>query len=276
MTQAVAGPQLGRNLHMLLDGKIAVIYGAAGGIGAPVARTFARAGARVVLAGHTMEPLAALADEINAAGGKTEAALVDALDADAVGRHLDGVVERLGKVDVSFNLVGISHRHGRRLDELSVSDFAGPIREYAMTHFVTATAAARHMSKQKSGVILMLAAEPGRLAVPLVGPFGAALGMMEGFARTLAAEVGPSGVRVVWILSTGSPDAPGVQGALRRHAEASGMTVEALEAENARNTVLKRLTLTQDVADVATFLASDRAKSITATPINASCGLVSV
>jgi NAD(P)-dependent dehydrogenase (short-subunit alcohol dehydrogenase family) len=259
---------------MLLDGKIAVIYGAAGGIGSAVARRFAAAGAGVVLAGRTMEPLAALAEEIHGAGGKAEAARLDALDPVAVARHTDGVVERLGSVDVSFNLVGIPHRHGRRLDELTANDFAEPIRQYAMTHFLTATAAARHMSKQGSGVILMLTTQPARLAVPHSGPFGAALGMIEAFARNLAAEVGPSGVRVACILSTGSPDVPDVQDAIRRHAEASGKTADELQAEYAQQAVLKRMTLTQDVADVATFLASDRAKTITATAINASCGLI--
>ncbi len=259
---------------MLLDGKIAVIYGAAGGIGSAVARTFAGAGATVVLAGRTMEPLAALAKEIHAAGGTAEAGRLDALDADAVARHLDGVVERLGRVDVSFNLVGIPHRHGRRLDEMAVNDFAGPIREYAVTHFLTATAAARHMSKQRSGVILMLTTQPARLAVPHSGPFGAALAMIEGFARNLAAEVGPSGVRVVCILSTGSPDVPDVRDAIRRHAEALGKTAEDLQAEYDQQAILKRMTMTRDVADVAMFLASDRAKTITATAINASCGLI--
>ncbi len=259
---------------MMLNGKIAVIYGAAGGIGSAVARTFARAGARVVLAGRTMEPLAALAEEIHAAGGKAETGRLDALDPEAVARHVDDVVERLGRLDVSFNLVGIPHRHGRRLDELTVNDFAEPIREYAVTHFLTATAAARHMSKQGSGVILMLTTQPARLAVPHSGPFGAALGMIEAFARNLAAEVGPSGVRVACILSTGSPDVPDVRDAIRRHAEALGKTAEELQAEYDQQAILKRMTLTHDVADVATFLASDRAKTITATAINASCGLI--
>ena len=259
---------------MLLNGKIAVIYGAAGGIGSAVARAFAGAGANVVLAGHTVEPLAALAEEIHAAGGKAETAHLDALDPVAVARHADGVVERLGRIDVSFNLIGIPHRQGRRFVDLTVGDFADPIRGYAMTHFLTATAAARHMIEQRSGVILMLTTQPARLAVPHSGPFGAALGMIVAFARNLAAEVGPSGVRVACILSTGSPDVPDVRDAIRRHAEASGKTADALEAEYAQQAVLKRMTLTRDVADVATFLASDRASAITATTVNASCGLI--
>jgi len=259
---------------MLLDGKVAVIYGAAGGIGSAVARAFGGAGASVVLAGRTKEPLTKLAEELHATGGKAEAAQLDALDSAAVTRHLDDVVARHGRLDVSFNLVGIPHRHGRRLDEMTLSEFADPIRQYAVTHFLTATAAARHMTKQGSGVILMLTTQPARLAVPHSGPFGAALAMMEAFARNLAAEVGPNGVRVICILSTGSPDVPDVRDAMRRHAEAEGKTLEALEAEYAQQAILKRMTMTRDVADVATFLGSDRARTITATAINASCGLI--
>lgn len=259
---------------MLLDGKVAVIYGAAGGIGSAVARTFAGHGAQVVLTGRTKDSLTKLAEELQAAGGKAEVAQLDALDSAAVAHHLDDVAQRHGRIDVSFNLVGIPHRQGRRLDEMTPSEFAEPVRQYAVTHFLTATAASRYMSKQGSGVILMLTTQPARLAVPHSGPFGAALAMVEAFARNLAAEVGPSGVRVACILSTGSPDVPDVRDAIRRHAEAMGKTAEALEAEYAQQALLKRMTMTRDVADVALFLASDRARSITATAINASCGLI--
>src|SRR5262245_41902292 len=175
--------------HMLLEGKIAVIYGASGGIGSVVARAFASAGATVVLAGRTMEPLVALADAIHAAGGKAEPTPADALDSSAVARHVDSVVDRFGRIDVSFNLVGISHRQGRPLVDIPVGEFANPIREYATTQFLTATAAARKMVPQGSGVILMLSTQPARLATPLSGPFGAAMAMVEAFSRNLAAEV---------------------------------------------------------------------------------------
>jgi len=259
---------------MLLEGKIAVIYGASGGIGSVVARAFASAGATVVLAGRTMEPLVALADAIHAAGGKAEPTPADALDSSAVARHVDAVVDRFGRIDVSFNLVGIAHRQGRPLVDIPVGEFADPIREYATTQFLTATAAARTMVPQGSGVILMLTTQPARLAIPLSGPFGAAMAMVEAFSRNLAAEVGPSGVRVACLLSTGSLDTPGVQGAIRRHAAASGISVAEFEADFAQHAVLKRSTLSRDVADVATFLASDRASSITATAVNISCGLI--
>jgi NAD(P)-dependent dehydrogenase (short-subunit alcohol dehydrogenase family) len=88
---------------MLLENKTAVIYAGGGAIGGAVARAFAREGARLFLTGRDRGKVDGVAKEIVAAGGVAETAQVDALDANAVDEHLDGVVERAGAVDVSFN-----------------------------------------------------------------------------------------------------------------------------------------------------------------------------
>src|SRR5262245_18633283 len=92
---------------MLLKNKIAVIYGAGGGIGGAVARAFARDGAKVFLTGLHRPPVEAVATDIVSAGGSAEAAEVDALDEKAVDDHLQSVLGREGRVDISFNAVGI-------------------------------------------------------------------------------------------------------------------------------------------------------------------------
>src|SRR6266536_1470863 len=92
-------------IDMLLENKNAMIYGAGGGIGGGVARTFAREGAQVFLAGRTVEKLEAVAADIAAAGGSAEVAVVDALDEQAVDECVRGVASRAGSVDVSFNLI---------------------------------------------------------------------------------------------------------------------------------------------------------------------------
>ncbi len=90
---------------MLLENKVAVIYGAGGSIGGAVARTFAREGARVFLAGRTEEKLDKVADEIRSHGGVVDTAIVDALDEQAVDEYVDAVVEQAGYIDISFNLI---------------------------------------------------------------------------------------------------------------------------------------------------------------------------
>src|SRR5438552_19215181 len=99
------GPTDGRRTTMLLEGKTAVIYGGGGSIGGAVARAFGREGASVFLAGRTLARLEAVANEIRRAGGVTETAQVDALDQRAVDEHADAVVARVGRIDVSFNLI---------------------------------------------------------------------------------------------------------------------------------------------------------------------------
>src|SRR5207245_5880769 len=89
----------------LLDGKIAVVYGAAGGVGASVAKAFSREGARVFLAGRTENLLNPITQEISSNGGIAEVSKVDALSPEAVETHLHKVVTKAGKLDISFNLI---------------------------------------------------------------------------------------------------------------------------------------------------------------------------
>src|SRR5262245_24535322 len=92
---------------MLLKDKVAVIYGAGGAIGSAVARAFAREGAKLFLTGLHLAPVEVVAKEVNSAGGSAEAAEVDALDERAVDKHLQSVIDKAGRVDISFNAVGI-------------------------------------------------------------------------------------------------------------------------------------------------------------------------
>jgi 3-oxoacyl-[acyl-carrier protein] reductase len=87
---------------MLLDGKVAVVYGGAGAMGSAVAQAFAREGARVFLAGRTQSRLEEVAAAIRSAGGASETAEVDAMDQAAIDVHAEQVVEAAGRIDISF------------------------------------------------------------------------------------------------------------------------------------------------------------------------------
>src|SRR5687768_10003285 len=112
---------------MLLQDKNAVIYGGGGAIGGAVARTFAREGAKVFLAGRTLAKLEKVAQDISAAGGKAEVAELDALDEKAIGQHADAVAAKAGGIDIALNAVGIVHVQGTPFAELSFQDYAHPI-----------------------------------------------------------------------------------------------------------------------------------------------------
>src|SRR5262245_50163082 len=92
---------------MMLKDKVAVVYGAGGGIGGAVARAFAREGAKLFLTGLHLPPVKVVAKEIHSAGGSADAAEVDALDEQAVDKHLQSVIDRAGRLDISFNAFGM-------------------------------------------------------------------------------------------------------------------------------------------------------------------------
>jgi NAD(P)-dependent dehydrogenase (short-subunit alcohol dehydrogenase family) len=250
---------------MLLRDKTAIIYGAGGAIGSAVARAFGAEGARVYLSGRRLGPVQAVAREIAAAGGSAEAAQVDALDEEAVDRHTDQVAEQAGGIDVCLNAIGVHAVQGTPLTDLPLSDFAFPITTWPSTQFLTARAAARHMVTKRKGVILTISASPARLALDGAGGFGVACAAIEGLTRTLAAELGPHGVRVV---------------CLRPHRIAdSGLNADPRiqEAEVRRwledMTLLKRLPMLAEVANTAVFLASDHAGAITGAVANLTGGM---
>jgi NAD(P)-dependent dehydrogenase (short-subunit alcohol dehydrogenase family) len=260
---------------MLLQSKTAVIYGAGGAIGGAVARAFAREGAGLFLTGRDVAKVDAVARDIVAAGGVAETAQVDALDAKAVAEHLDAVVERAGGVDISFNAIGPGPApHRTALTDLAADDFARPIAFYTSANFITATAAARHMSGQGSGVIVTLTAVPGRLPANLIGGAAPAWAAVEAFTRSLALEVGPAGIRVVCLRSHAIPETPMIEENFATAASAAGVTPDQFQAILEQGTLLKRLPTLAEVADTAAFLASDRAGAMTATVANVSAGSI--
>jgi NAD(P)-dependent dehydrogenase (short-subunit alcohol dehydrogenase family) len=256
----------------LLAGKTAVIYGAAGAIGGSVSRAFAREGARLFLAGRTLTTLQALAEEVSEAGARATPAVVNALDRDSVEKHLDEVVRVAGGLDISFNLIGLGGEQGSNLTTMSFDAFEVPITNAMRAHFLTATAAARHMEKRGAGVILALTAQVARKPYTGSGGFGVACAAMEGLWRQLAIELGPRGVRLITLRSSGSPDTPGVAAAVAQHARAAGVSVDAFEARIAEKTMLRRMPKMAEIADAAVLMASDRASAITAAITNATCG----
>ena len=112
---------------MLLEGKTAVVYGAGGSVGSTVARSFAREGATVFLAGRTRDSLEVVAAAIRKAGGTAEVGLVDARDRASVDRHVEQVVATTSRLDVSFNAIAVDHIQGVPLADLTEEQVVGPV-----------------------------------------------------------------------------------------------------------------------------------------------------
>jgi 3-oxoacyl-[acyl-carrier protein] reductase len=256
---------------MILKNRNAVIYGGSGSLGSAVAKALARDGAHVVLTGRTISSLKKVQDEIIYKGGTATVAVVDALDEKAVRSHIAEMAESLGSVDITFNAIDTRDVQDKPLAEMPLEEFIRPINISMTTQFITTTAAAHVMMKQRRGVILSLTATPGGIGYPGVGGFGPMCCAVEGLSRNLAAELGPYGIRVVNIRSGGSPDSRPFLEAIQHLGSEANMIITSLEGD----TMLKTLPLMEDIGNVAAFLASDRAGKITGVTIDVTCGTTS-
>ena len=266
---------------MLLQNKSAIIYGA-GGVGSAIARAFALQGARVFLAGRTLAKVEAVANEIVKAGGTAEAAQVDALDERSVEQHADDVVRKAGRIDISFNSVGIP---GERVAEhnmqgvpfvrLPLDSFVEPITTYTRANFLTARAAARRMLDGKhSGAILMHTPEPARIGAKLLGGMAPAWAAMEALSRGLSSELASHGIRVVCLRTTGLPETHTIDVIFGVHAKALGIASAQFRAILEGMTHRNRSTSLAELANTAVFLASDLGTGMTGTVANLTGGII--
>jgi 3-oxoacyl-[acyl-carrier protein] reductase len=248
---------------MLLENKNAVIYGGGGAIGGAVARAFTREGARVFLAGRTLATLDAVAEEVSAAGGVVEREQVDALDEKAVDEHADAVAEKAGSVDISFNLITHPSVHGTPMAEMALEDYTVSVTTAVRTNFLTSRAAARHMIGQGSGTILFFGGSGEPIRDYYIGGTQVAFDALESMRRQLAVELGPHGIRTVTLKTGGIPES------IPEDLEGRE---ELVERHIVGPTMLGRAATLEDVGNVAAFVASDHARTMTAATVNISCG----
>jgi 3-oxoacyl-[acyl-carrier protein] reductase len=246
----------------LLRGRTALVYGAGGPVGSAVALAFANDGAKVFLAGRTETRLLKEAREIREAGGMAETAVVDALDEAQVNAFVDRAAKETRRIDISFNLVSYGDVQQPLMD-ISADDFIQPINAATRTHFLTTRAAARHMIRQRSGVVLMFGGS-GPQTLAGLGGFKIALDAMEGQRRQWALELGKNGIRVVTLVTGGIVETIPWQAEGR----------EEIVEEITRTAHLNRTATLADVGNVAVFIASDRAGAITDATVNISCGAI--
>lgn len=229
---------------MLLEEKNAVIYGAGGGIGGGVARTG--------------EPLEAVADDIR------EVAELDSLDERAVEEHAGSVVSRAAGIGVSFNLISRGDVQGM------------PLVDMTAANFLTARAAARRMIEQGSGAVLTLTSTSASGGTPLMGSTSPADVATESFMRSLAAEDAHAVRPDLGLWAVGVPEtlSPEKIRSVNSTVDLDAAGVEEMLEALAGMRLLRRSPTLEQVADVAAFLASDRAAAMTGTIVNVTGGMV--
>lgn len=259
---------------MLLADKNAVIYGAGGAIGSAVAQAFAIEGAKVFLTGNKLDKVESVTAKLRAAGHKAEAAQVDALDEKAIDGHLRDVVSKAGSIDISFNAVGIGNNNilGVPLVDQLIEDFILPIIAYTRSYFLTARLAARQMIPKRSGVIMTVTALHSRTGIPWVGGFGPAMAAKEALTRDLSTELAPHGIRVVGLRPQAMPETDTIREAYEPRTKASGMNWDQWMEFLAGRTHPRRLMTLDEMANMAVFMASEKASGMTGTTVNLTMG----
>jgi 3-oxoacyl-[acyl-carrier protein] reductase len=239
---------------MRLDGKIAIVTGAASGFGAGIARRFAAEGARVVVNDVNDAGARSVVADIVSTGGRAIACAADVSNDADVARLVQTALAEYGGLDVVVNNAGATHRNQPLLD-VSEAAFDRIYQVNVKSLFLTARHAVPHFRRQRSGVFVTIAStagvRPRRGLTCYYGSKGAAIVT----SRSMAAELAPDNIRVNVI----NP----VAGETAMLADFMGEDTPARRAQFIATIPLGRLSMPSDVATAAVFFASDEAAFIT-------------
>ncbi len=241
-----------------LDGRIALVTGASRGIGAATARALDRAGARVALVARNEDDLRRIADELQ---HEPLVVVADLADATAPASIAAEALAVLGRVDVLVNNAAAAARLPTVDTDAAVIDDLLAVNVRAPLLLVAALVPA--MVEAGGGSIVNLSSISGLVGTPRRAAYAASKGALDAATRSLAMELGPSGIRVNAV-------APGVVDTAlwAKNKEVPGV-VETIEAQ----TPLRRWATPEDIADVIAFLASDAARFVTGETISVDGGM---
>lgn len=254
-----------------LNGKVAVVTGAASGIGKQIALTLAQAGAAVAIADLKQDAAQRVVDEIEGAGGKALAVAMDVTDEQAVDSGIDRVVATFGSLDILVSNAGIQIVNP--IQDFAFADWRKMLAIHLDGAFLTTRAALRHMYPAKrGGVVIYMGSVHSHEASPLKSAYVTAKHGLLGLARTLAKEGGPHGVRS-HVVCPGFVRTPLVEKQIPEQARELGISEEeVVKKVMLGGTVDGEFTTVDDVAQTVLFLASFPSAALTGQSVLVSHG----
>jgi len=254
---------------MKLNGKVALVTGAASGIGHAIAKRYVEAGGRVAIADLNLEGAAAAAKEI---GDETSAIGVgmDVAKEDQVNLGVERTVRAFGRIDILVSNAGIQIVYP--VEQFPFADWKKMLAIHLDGAFLTTKACVKYMYPQKSGVLIYMGSVHSHEASPLKAAYVAAKHGLLGLARVMAKEGAAHGVRAN-VICPGFVKTPLVEKQIPEQAKELGISEERVIKEiMLAETVDKEFTTVEDVAEVALFLAAFKTNALTGQSICVSHG----
>ena len=237
----------------ILAGKVGIVTGGAMGIGKAICTTFAREGAKVVVADFNQEAGQQTADEINQAGGEAIFVFVDVSQEAPVQSMVEAAVTHFGRIDIACNSAAVSKGAGA-LHEFDKGDFDYTFAMCSTNTWLCMKALIPEMLKQGSGAIVNISSNASLRGHAFNTPYAAAKASVNLLTKSAAAEYGSKGIRINAV-APGVIRTPGVEKYFKEQPK--------MEASLSKGAVLNRLGEPSEIAEAVTFLCSDRASFIT-------------
>jgi 3-hydroxybutyrate dehydrogenase len=246
---------------MQLENKVAVVTGAASGIGKEVARTFAQAGATVVIADRNAAAAHEAAEQLGSSGGRILAVAMDVASEPDVESGIADVIAACGRIDVLVSNAGI--QIVAPLDQLPFADWKRLLAIHLDGAFLTTRAALKHMYRQGGGSIIYMGSVHSKEASSLKAPYVTAKHGLIGLAKVVAKEGAKHGVRAN-VICPGFVRTPLVDKQIPEQAQKLGISEDAVIKDiMLKDTVDGEFTTVRDVAEAALFFASFESKALT-------------
>ena len=246
---------------MKLNGKVAIVTGAASGIGRAIAERYAAEGAKIAIADLNLDAANATAAEIKAAGGVAMGVAMDVTDEAAVAAGVAAVVAAYGGVDILVSNAGIQIVHP--LEEFSYAEWKKMMAIHVDGAFLTTRACLPHMYKAGRGSIIYMGSVHSKEASVLKAPYVTAKHGLIGLAKVIAKEGAAHGVRAN-VICPGFVRTPLVEKQIPEQAKALNLSeADVIKKVMLKDTVDGEFTTLDDVAEVALLFAAFPSNALT-------------